>query len=479
MDFGKVESVRLPSNGKCALVFGMSTSMAEGEQQGVSSRHPFIDRPNRTLVGLALPVLFSLVAEPLTGIADTAFVARIPGPEPVAALGIGTVAFSSIFWAFSFLGIGTQTEVSHDVGRGNTCHAEKNVSLACVLAIGVGICLLLLLSPFLRDIAVVLGAQGRVADLAREYMFYRLIGAPAVLVSVAAFGALRGVQDMRTPLYVAVAVNGINIVLDRFLIFGGLGIPAFGVAGAAVASSLSQWVGAIWTLIVVAKRIGLTLRMRGAGVRRLLSIGGDLFVRTGLLLVFLGLCTRVANRFGAEEGAAYQAIRQFFVFAALFLDAFAITGQSLVGYFIGARAVAQARRVAEVVCLWSMGTGAVLAVLMLAGQGFVAWLLVPPSAVDEFGPGWVVLALSLPVGALSFATDGIHWGTGDFRYLRNAMLVASAVGAAHILLIEHIHPAHAMVHIWVASAVWTAFRGGFGIIRIWPGVWDAPLKARG
>jgi len=428
------------------------------------------------MFGLALPVLFSLVAEPLTGLADTAFVARIPGSEPVAALGIGTVAFSSIFWAFGFLGIGTQTEVAHDMGGGDREHAVKLTSLACLLAGAVGVALLVGLMPLLGQVAELLGAQGRVSDLACEYMYYRLYGAPAVLVSVACFGALRGVQDMRTPFYVAVAVNLVNVLLDWLLIFGGFGLPSFGVAGAAVASSASQWVGAVWSMVVVARRIGLTRNMRGAGVGKLLRIGGDLFVRTGMLLLFLGLCTRVANRFGADEGAAYQAIRQFYVFAALFLDAFAITGQSLVGYFLGAKNTPQALRVARTVCIWSVGTGAAIAAAMLAGQDFVAWLLVPPRAVPQFGPGWVVLALSLPLGALSFATDGIHWGTGDFRYLRNAMIASSVVGAAHVMLIEHFHPAHAMVHIWIASALWTMLRGGFGMIRVWPGVGKAPLR---
>ena len=51
-------------------------------------------------------------------------------------------------------------------------------------------------------------------------MYYRLFGAPAVLVSLACFGALRGVQDMRTPLYVAVGINAVNVLLDWLLIFG-------------------------------------------------------------------------------------------------------------------------------------------------------------------------------------------------------------------------------------------------------------------
>eukprot|EP00828_Plagiopyla_frontata_P045753 TRINITY_DN7922_c0_g1_i1.p1 TRINITY_DN7922_c0_g1~~TRINITY_DN7922_c0_g1_i1.p1 ORF type:complete len:339 (-),score=93.10 TRINITY_DN7922_c0_g1_i1:852-1868(-) len=331
---------------------------------------------------------------------------------------------------------------------------------------------------FLGWIASVLGAEGAVDGLAYDYMYYRLLGAPAVLVSLACFGAFRGVQDMRTPLYVAVGINGVNVLLDWLLIFGAGPLPPMGVSGAAIASSFSQWVGAVWCLVVVYRRIGLTWRVKGAGVVRLFRVRGDLLLRTGSLLVFLMLCTRVANRFGADQGAAYQAVRQFFIFSALFLDAFAITGQSLVGYFLGARDVFQARRVAKIVCWWSLGTGFVLGCFMLLGQDFVAWLLVPPTAYAVFGPGWVVVALSQPVGALSFATDGIHWGTGDFRYLRNAMVAATLVGGAVVLLIESMHPEHVLVYIWLATGLWTLVRAGFGLIRIWPGIGQAPLRKR-
>lgn len=439
-------------------------------------KHPFVKAPNKTLATLAIPVLFSLVAEPLTGLADTAFVARIPGSEPVAALGVGTVAFSSIFWAFNFLGVGTQTEVAQNEGGGDHGHAVKIASLAAVLAAGIGVILMLAAMPFLDTIAGVLGAQAGVNDLACEYMFYRLLGAPAVLVSLACFGALRGVQDMRTPLYVAVGINLINVLLDWILIFGAGPVPAMGVSGAAIASSVSQYVGAAWCLIAVARSIGLTWNMKGADVGRLLKIGGDLFIRTGMVLVFLAFCTRIANQAGADEGAAYQAIRQFFIFTALFLDAFAITGQSLVAYFLGAQDLTQAKRVARSVCIWSIGTGIVMCAAMLLGQEFVIWLLVPSTAVGVFGPAWLVVALSQPVGSLSFATDGIHWGTGDFRYLRNVMVIASVSGGIALYLIEQSGMAHILIAIWLATALWMFIRAGFGIARVWPGIGKcAPL----
>ncbi|BCS86987.1 MATE family efflux transporter [Pseudodesulfovibrio sediminis] len=440
-----------------------------------SARHSYIDKPNRTLITLTIPVLFSLVAEPLTGLADTAFVARMPGSEPVAALGIGTVAFSSMFWAFTFLGIGTQTAVAQDSGGGDRSHSVKVLSVACLLAAVIGLMLMLGAMWFLEPIAGIFGAMGQVNDLACDYMTYRLMGAPAVLISLACFGGLRGVQDMRTPLYVAVGINLINLPLDWLLIFGIGPIAPMGVAGAAIASTVSQWIGAIWCLLAVKSSIGLTWDMKGAGVSKLMKVGGDLFVRTGAVLIYLALCTRVANRFGADEGAAFQAIRQFFTFSALFLDAFAITGQSLVGFFLGSNDRFQAKRVAKSVCLWSFGTGVAMCVLMLLGQEGVAWLLVPPAAYGVFAPGWIVVALTQPIGSLSFATDGIHWGAGDFRYLRNSMIIAVAVSCVCILAIKAIHPDHVLVYIWLTTALWTFIRAGFGFVRIWPGIGKAPL----
>ncbi len=79
--------------------------LARSTIQGpVLSQHPFESTPPRTLFRLSIPVLFSLVAEPITGLVDTAFVARL-GAVELAALGVGTMALSSVFWMFNFLGL--------------------------------------------------------------------------------------------------------------------------------------------------------------------------------------------------------------------------------------------------------------------------------------------------------------------------------------------------------------------------------------
>ena len=98
-----------------------------------------------------------------------------------------------------------------------------------------------------------------------DYLRWRFVGAPALLASFAAFGALRGAQDMRTPLFVAGGMNALNVVLDPLLIFGMAGVPAMGVAGAALASAVSQWVGATWAIAAAFRR--LAGRMGLIGIR--------------------------------------------------------------------------------------------------------------------------------------------------------------------------------------------------------------------
>jgi MATE family multidrug resistance protein len=323
------------------------------------SDHPFVASPHKTLLSMSLPVLLSLVAEPLTGLVDTAFVARL-GAESLAALGVGTVTLSGIFWVFNFLGIGTQTEAAQAYGRQEFNLASEIGGSALVLAALIGLLLVVLGLPFVPFVSRVMGASGAVYDLSSQYIQVRLFGAPAVLLTIAAFGIFRGIQDMRTPFYVAISINTLNIILDPLLIFGYGPFPRLGVFGAGLASTISQWIGAGGLVWVVHKRIGFPDRIRFRDIRKLFKIGRDLFIRTGLLTAFYMITTRAATRIGPDAGAAHQAVRQVWVFSFLFLDAYATTGQSLVGYFIGPRLMEQTRRVARIVCLWSLLTGLVM-----------------------------------------------------------------------------------------------------------------------
>jgi MATE family multidrug resistance protein len=440
-----------------------------------AARHPFALRPHHTLVGMSIPVMLSLVAEPLTGLVDTAFVARL-GSAPLAALGVGTVLLSSTLWIFNFLGVGTQTEVAHALGARDRERASEVSGVALALSLAVGGVLGVVLWPLLGPIARAMGASGAVEQGAVRYLEIRLLGAPAVIATLATFGSLRGVHDMRTPLYVAAGSNALNALLDAILITGAGPIPAFGIAGAAWATTLSHWVGVTFAVAAVRRRIGLPQKLSFRLAGALLVVGRDLFFRTTLLVAFIVLGTRAATRIGSDAGAAHQGIRQVWLLTALALDAFAASAQSLVGYFLGAGETALARRVAGVALAWSFGSGVALLLAMLALEGAAAAALAPPSARELFAAAWWIAALAQPLNAVSFATDGIHWGTRDYRYLRNAMAFASIVGAALLLGADALSRA-SLPGIWLFTAVWITLRAALGTLRVWPGIGRAPLAA--
>lgn len=439
-----------------------------------AAKHPYLRRPNHTILTLSLPILASLIAEPVTGLVDTAFVSQL-GAQPLAALGVGAGALTSILWIFSFLGIATQTEVAQTAGRVQHKESSRAVSLALAMGVFASVLLVLGLLPGGSFIARLLGAEGLVLTLSDQYIQLRLLGAPAVIIVFVGFGALRGLQDMRTPLWIALGINIANIALDYLLIFGWGFVPPLGVAGAGLASSVSQWLGAFWLLWELHRRLGLSRDFDLHSGLRLLRVGRDLFIRSGALTFFLLFATRVATQMSAEAGAAHQVIRQVWFFAALISEALASSAQSLVGYFIGSARLATARSVALACTGWSLATGIVLMLFALVATPLVAQVFVPPDATAVFHLAWIVAALSQPLSALAFVTDGIHWGTGDYRFLRNVMLMATVCAMLGLALLPT-QTDDAFASVWLTMLLWLGIRAFWGVARLAPGIGSSPFR---
>jgi MATE family multidrug resistance protein len=244
-----------------------------------------------------------------------------------------------------------------------------------------------------------------------------------------------------------------------------------------MASTISQWLGAVAGIILIALKMGFSAEIVLRDALKLIRIGGDLFVRTGILTLFLAYTTRAANGISPDAGAAHQVIRQVWVFTSLALDAYASTVQSLVGYFVGQKSISWVKQVIQVSMIWSLSTGVILAGLMWWGRDFVVEFVVPTASISAFLPAWGVSSLSQPLNSLAFLTDGIHWGTGDYRYIRDAMILSSLVGIGGLWIIEKSdHPA--LHQVWIATGVWIILRAIFGTLRIWPGIGNSLFRSQ-
>lgn len=417
---------------------------------------------DREIVRLALPALGALVAEPLYLLADTAIVGHL-GTRPLGGIAISAIVLTSVFGIFNFLAYTTTGTVARHIGADDERAAAEHGIDGLWLAAALGAALTSAGLIAVSAIVDVMGASPGVAPFATEYLRISLLGAPFVLLALAAAGYLRGAQDTRTTLYVAVAANVLNLALEVVLVYG---FDA-GIAGSAWGTVIAQVVAAGVFLLVIRHRVrptGASARPRGDGVRAAAVVGSQLVVRTASLLAALLATTALAARISDTALGAHQIAFQIWSLLALGLDAIAIAGQALVGRYLGASdgpgARTVARRMIELGVLAGIGTG--LAVVIL--RPWLPVLFTPDHAVRALTSEvlWVVAALQ-PLAAVVFVLDGILIGAGDARYLAAAMLVATLVYA--VLLGGLAAAGTGLVMLWLAFGCWILLRAAGLVAR--------------
>lgn len=416
---------------------------ASGYARSLMLRSPY----DRDILALALPALVALAADPLVSVVDTAWVTRVGGDE-LAALGASTGLFALAFFVFNFLAYGTTPLVAgvlHDRAR-----VGRVVGRALTLAVLLGALAAAVLAGVPELLVGWMGATGSVAEQAVAYVRVRALAAPAVLILTAANGAYRGVQDTRTPLKIALVLSAVNLVLDPMLIFG----AGWGLVGAAVATVVAQWAGALLALAALLgvhrERFAVPWRVpRPRELVPLLSAGSLLSVRTFALVGTLTVATAVAARVGPDAIGAHQVAWQLWIVAAFVVDSLAVAGQALVGRALGEGDPARARAIGRRLLTLGVGVGLALSVGLAALTPVLPWLLAetPLAARQLLGIWWVVVLMQ-PVNAAIFVWDGLYMGARRFSFAAVSMVVASVAGLGVLALVGPMG--------WGLGGVWAA-----------------------
>lgn len=375
---------------------------------------------------MAVPALGALAAEPLYILVDTAVVGHL-GTAQLGGLAVAGTILTTSFFLFNFLAYGTTAAVSRLVGAGDDRTAAHQAVQGLWLALGIGAVLVVLGLSFAPAAVAVFGASSAVQENAITYLRVSALGAPAVLVALVGVGYLRGLQDTRTTLVIAVAANVLNLVLELVLIYG-LGM---GIAASAAATVFAQTVAAGVYLHVVLRNVrsaGVALRPEANRLRALLVVGRDLFLRTGSLLAALAVATAVAGRLGSIELAAHQIAFQLWSFLALVLDAIAIAGQAMIGRFLGAGEAEEARTAGRRMVQWGVVAGVVFGAVVLAVRSLLVPVFTDDRAVIAMAVDvLIVVAVLQPINAIVFVLDGILIGAGDLRFLAKGMALSGIV----------------------------------------------------
>jgi putative MATE family efflux protein len=414
---------------------------------------------DREIVRLAVPAFLALVAEPMFLLADAAIVGHL-GTAPLAGLGVAAVILQTAVGLCIFLAYGTTASVARRLGagdrRGALAQGIDGVWLAVLIGVVVTVLGIALTEPLVRAF----GADPNVADPASTYLRIAFLGTTPLLVMLATTGVLRGLQDTRTPLVVAVAGNLLNIALNLLLVYGAGPVPGLGLAGSAWGSVLAQ-VGSATALLAVvvrgARREGASLAPDLPGIRAAAHAAVALVVRTLTLRAAL-LVTTYAVTIGAAGGAeqavelaTHQLAMTIWTFLAFALDAIAIAAQAITGRYLGSGDVEGTREVTQRMVRWGLVSGIVSGLLLAAASPVLGHLFTSdPEVQDLLVPVLLVAALGQPIAGVVFVLDGVLIGAGDGRYLAQGQLLVLVAYAPVVVTIGML--GGGLVAVWIAMS---------------------------
>ena len=411
----------------------------------------------RRIAALALPALVVLAAEPLYLLFDTAVVGRL-GALALAGLAIGGLIVSMVGSGLVFLSYGTTARSARFFGAGDRASAVREGVQATWLALALGALFVVVVQAAAVPIVWAIASTGDIAGEALSWLRIAVIAAPAMLMSLAGNGWMRGVQDTVRPLRYVVIGFAVSAVLCPLLVYGWLGLPRMELAGSAVANLVGQWVAALLfarALLVEHVPLGVNWSVLRAQV----VMGRDLFVRTVAFQVCYVSAAAVAARFGAAAVAAHQVVLQLWNFLALVLDSLAIAAQSLVGAALGAGLAAHAKSVAWRVTAFSAVAASVLAVVFALGASVLPELFTNDrSVLDAVGVPWWFLVAQLPVAGVVFGLDGVLLGAGDATFMRNATVFSALVGFLPLIWLS-------LVFGWGLAGIWSGL-SAFIVLRL-------------
>ncbi len=376
----------------------------------------------RELTALAIPVVLTNLSSTVMMMADSMMVGRL-GATELGAVGYAGIWYWTALSAFSGAATGVQTFVAqaHGGGEARRCGGWTWQGwYAVVPAATLTMTVFALAFPW---IMAQLGPDVALRANAAAYVQSRALGVAGITTAMVLAAFLRGIGDTRTPLYAMVTANAVNLVLNYGLIFGNLGLPAWGVYGAGIATAVAEWINAVW-LLVVFRRAALrraygtaAVRPDGPAVARFLRtsapIGGQWVLD---MLAFAAFTTLVA-RMGAAEMAASQALISLMYLSFMQVVGVQMAVATLVGRYVGSGDLAAAERSRASALQVGLGLSMAAAVPYLVAPELCLRLFVSDPEVLRIGASLLVAGALFQVGdALGVLNGGALRGAGDTRW---------------------------------------------------------------
>jgi putative MATE family efflux protein len=377
---------------------------------------------DRIIWALAWPVIITYLLESLVGLIDTLMVGRL-GATALAAVGVGAQVLSAVSVAMTAVGTGTMALVARHVGAREAGAAERVLGQSIVAAFGLSVLAVIPMIAFAAGVVGLFGVDPPVVEQGGAFVRMVMLSIPQSAVLFVIGAALRGAGDTRTPLFIGIVVNILNVVGNYVLIFGKFGAPTLGVPGSALATTIAFTVGTIIGLVLLA-RGSLVLRLEPSHfwpsmdtIRRVLVIGYPTAGEQMLMQIGFFFYLYFAARYGTSAVAAYFIGVRILALSFLPGFGFGAAAAALVGQNLGAQDPQLAERSgwqANRLAVYVMSACGVI--IFVAARPIAALFVDDPDVVRDAVSFIRALAAAQPLMGIDFTLGGALRGAGDTRF---------------------------------------------------------------
>ncbi|KAK9005810.1 hypothetical protein V6N11_043230 [Hibiscus sabdariffa] len=517
------------------------------------------------IANIGLPATLALIADPVASLIDTAFIGRI-GAVELASVGVSIAIFNQVsrITMLPLVSITTSfvaeeeatsisgTEAEEDENSGSNQDVEQEMmpltgssdmkitkpkdnrrcvpsaSSALVIGCMLGILQTLFLICTAKPILQYMGVkpESPMLKIAEQYLTLRSLGAPAILLSLAAQGVFRGLKDTKTPLYaiskqafllinvnfvgnqkqlveansdnplernslngihlkitISIEFNGFlhvefvgsikaigdsaNILLDPIFIF----TLRLGVNGAAIAHVVSHFCSLQLSFLLIYLHCWVKENdmehLQDYDICDVITSGFHLLVKVISTTSCMTVAASLAARLGPKPMAAFQVCLQIWLATSLLADGLAVAGQAILASAFAKKDYEKTVIAASRVLQIGLVLGLLLSFILAAVSQFASNLFTKDFDVLRLmNISFPFITVTQPINALAFVVDGVNYGASDFAYSAYSMVMVAVTSISCLFILSS---SHGYVGIWIALTIFMCLRVFSGLLRIGTG----------
>ena len=422
---------------------------------------------NTRILKIALPMVVSNATIPILGAVDTGVIGQLGDQALLAAVGVGAIVISTIYWVFGFLRMGTTGLVAQAKGSGNQSEVFSYLIRGLIIGFVAGLVLLLLQIPLFWLALNIFQAVPEVESQAKVYLSIRVWSAPLSIANFAVLGWLIALEKTFYVLLLQVLVNVLNVVLDLvFVLYLG-----WGIEGVAFASLIAELSGALLAFVIIIKlyqQSGSPKLAKLFSIRewkRLFFTNANILIRSIILEVVIISYVFFGSTLGTVILATNHILLQFVHITSYALDGFAFSAEALVGSAYGQRSQPQIRSAALKSTFWALLCALLMTLFFFLFGEKLIQVMVKDEIIQNTSQEYLFWMAITPIsGFLSFMLDGIFIGATGTKYMRKAMLQSLIV---YIIFMSVLFPILGNHGLWICINIFFMARAIF-LFRYYP-----------